>query len=252
MLESRSSWPAGLAAMGLAIWLPAIPARAAADPLTGSWDTPLGNVRIEARKDGYVGILEKPGKLCRFPANTEVLRGTQSDGTFTGELRLCPTSKGCAKEVWILAMLMPAAADADMRGAVALTPCVEALLPSAKLSFKRGGAAAPRGQKSSGREALEKGEELLSSRQYKLALAQFQAAARSDAQLLAEALIDQARAFSFMGEKARALRALREAADAGAGLEHEEDFRALKGEPEYKEIRKQLSANAKRSRAGRR
>jgi hypothetical protein len=88
---------------------PAAPASAAdaAPPVHGSYDSPLGRVRLAGDGASYRGVLVAPSRACGFAAGEEVLRATLLDDSLAGELRVCLSGSGCrAREEWAPVVLL--------------------------------------------------------------------------------------------------------------------------------------------------
>jgi tetratricopeptide (TPR) repeat protein len=94
----------------------ASPARAG-EPLDGTFETPLGKVRIEQVGDSCVGKLLQSSRLCGLGEGEEVVRGRLLDGVFTGEVRACYPAKCREAEPWLFALAM--ATDERLAGGVA-------------------------------------------------------------------------------------------------------------------------------------
>jgi hypothetical protein len=102
-----------LAAAGLAA------SARAAEGLEGTWDTPLGRVRIDQAQGGYLGRLLENAPVCRFLRGEEVLRGKILDDVFAGELRVCYPEACGLPEGWLLALAARVEDGARLVGAAA-------------------------------------------------------------------------------------------------------------------------------------
>jgi lipopolysaccharide biosynthesis regulator YciM len=151
-------------------------------------------------------------------------------------------------------LLLPPSPDSDLRGSVMLNPCAESALPSPKIQFRRLGDA-PRRTKDRTRESLKEGQDLLDGRQYRKAIAPLEAATHGDDAVALAARYNLARAHAALGDKAKALRWLKDAAAQGFSdvtqLDTDDEWRPLRKDAEFKDIRAQILTN-RRSRVGRR
>ncbi|MGI5862431.1 MAG: tetratricopeptide repeat protein [Myxococcales bacterium] len=84
----------------------------AQESLEGSWETPLGVIRLEQEGDRYAGKLVDPNRNCGFAKGSEVVRGRMVDGLFTGEFRVCYPAGCPRREDWAL-MMAALSADGD-------------------------------------------------------------------------------------------------------------------------------------------
>jgi hypothetical protein len=248
----RWSW---IAAVGSALFAVPGRARAAGDPLVGTWECPLGLVRIEQHGDHYAGTLVQNSKICRFSSGTEVLRGSASDGTFTGEVRLCPTARICQRDAWALALLLvPPPGDNDMHGSLMLDTCASATLTSPKLEFRRMVETNHHSSHDRFRDALKEGQDQLDAKQYRKAITPLETAARGDDAVAAPARYGLARVYAYLGDHPKAYRWLHDAVAAGfsdlARLDGDEELKTLRRESEFRDIRNDVISNRKR--AGRR
>jgi hypothetical protein len=92
----------------------------AADPLDGTWQTPLGAVRLELSDDGvYVGKLVDATRTCPFAKGTEVMHGRVVDGIFTGELKVCYPARCKLQDHWLLTMALIDDGGQKLSGAAA-------------------------------------------------------------------------------------------------------------------------------------
>lgn len=116
MLALRRGFSVALAVLACAFAATAY----AAESLEGVWTTPLGKVRIEQTREGYVGRLVEPSAACNiFSPGADVIRGVFQDEIFTGELRSCFHPKCPNRDRWLFAMAARLNKGDDLTGAIA-------------------------------------------------------------------------------------------------------------------------------------
>lgn len=124
------------------------PLAAAATParLEGTWESPLGLLRLAESDGGFGGRLLEASRSCPgFDSGTEVLRGHLIDGVFTGELRVClPSNSPCGSgEAWLLTLIALPEGGELLTGAVG-EACRSPALKSTSFQLKRAKAPEPR------------------------------------------------------------------------------------------------------------
>jgi len=98
--------PSKLLAFLLAAWAP--PALAAAPPVPGDYDSPLGRVRVTGDGTTFKGTIVAPQEGLPLKAGDEILKATLLDDSLAGQVRV-PffKSKGCKqREAWGSAVLL--------------------------------------------------------------------------------------------------------------------------------------------------
>jgi tetratricopeptide (TPR) repeat protein len=116
-------------------------ATAAAPPIEGEYESPLGRVRVVAQGASYRGVLVVASDLCAFKDGDEVLRTTLLDDSLAGQVRVCLAGKGCpARDEWSSAVLL--ASGDRLSGAVhvATKGCKAPLGKRGGIAFVRVGA----------------------------------------------------------------------------------------------------------------
>lgn len=184
-MAAFSRIPCALAVLFLAAPGSADPARAA-QPLEGTWDTPLGRVRIDQAQGGYLGRLLENAPVCRFLRGDEVLRGRLVDDVFSGELRVCYPKACGLPEAWPLAMAAPVDGGARLVGAAAAgsPDCPNLVTKGQPFSFLRraeSGAAGPgrRGAEAPGAKSLiDEAKKLIAQGQWEAARRRLERAER--------------------------------------------------------------------------
>ncbi len=124
------------AALGLLLLSTA--ARAAAPPVDGEYESPLGRVRIDGDGATFRGVLVAPSRACPFKAGDEVLRATLLDDSLAGQVRVCVSGKACAKrEEWATAVLLAAGPGLSGAAHVAGKGCKGPLGRKGGIAFRR-------------------------------------------------------------------------------------------------------------------
>lgn len=90
----------------LATLLLVAPAAAAAPPVNGEYDSPLGRVRVAGDGTTFSGTLVAPRGPCGFQAGTQVLKGTLLDDSLAGQVLVCQEGEGCDAEAWARSVLL--------------------------------------------------------------------------------------------------------------------------------------------------
>jgi hypothetical protein len=119
-------------------------AHAAAPPIHGEYESPLGRVRVVGDGASYRGVVVTPSDLCAFRQGDEVLRATLLDDSLAGQVRVCLAGKGCAaRDAWSSAVLL--ASGDRLSGAVHVAGkgCKAPLGKNGGLAFVRVDAAPP-------------------------------------------------------------------------------------------------------------
>ncbi len=123
------------------IFLTALASSATASParMEGTWDSPLGILRVDESAGVLEGRLLEASSMCPgFEAGTEILRGHLVDDVFTGELRVCvPSGSPCGSgDAWLLALISTSGTGPTLTGAVE-DACRSPALEGAAFQLKR-------------------------------------------------------------------------------------------------------------------
>ncbi len=114
----RRSAPTSSALFAAACWVFAGAASGAG--LSGTYDTPIGKVRIVEKSGVVTGTVAGGKNPCSYKAGKKVLEGTRLDDSVTGTLHTCKLGAGCSGDVDGVVMLLLTQNGKLMSGAVHL------------------------------------------------------------------------------------------------------------------------------------
>jgi hypothetical protein len=116
---------------------------ALADPLGGSWSSPLGKLTLSQHGDAVRGSMTAPVDGCALPAKTEVLKGDILEDSLSGQMQVCLS--GCANNVaWVPVLLLVSPDGKVLSGTTTLPKgCSAPLGRNGSLSLRRLAESAP-------------------------------------------------------------------------------------------------------------
>lgn len=110
--------PIGLLSSTIAALAMALAAPVAAKGLSGTYDSPLGKLRVVEKSGVVTGTFAGGKSACGYKPGKKVLEGTRLDDSVTGTLHACKLGDGCSGDLEGIVMLLVTQEGKLMSGAV--------------------------------------------------------------------------------------------------------------------------------------